>query len=300
MLDIHRLKIFSKIAELKSYSNAAQALYLTQPTVSQHMAALENYIGLKLFDRVGKEVQLTSAGEMLYRYAKNIVSMAEEAQQSLDAFRGKKQGHITIGASTIPGEFILPELLGRFSEKYPDIKATMRIGDTEDIVHELLNRDVELGVVGAKVKDSRLQFSRFMDDDLVLVVPRGHRWWLQESVEVTALVEEPFVMRERGSGTRLAMERHLKKAGVDPDQLHITTMVGSTTAVKQAVKAGLGVSLLSSRAVQEEVEHTIFKIVPVIGAQFTRTFYIVQDKKRTASPLCKVFVQFLLKGRKTD
>lgn len=127
MLDIHKLKIFIKVADLKSFSNAAHKMYLTQPTVSQHITALEGYLGLKLFDRLGKETALTKAGEILYRYAKQLTALADETHQAMNHFRGKKTGHITLGASTIPGEYILPGLLGRFKNAYPKIKITLKI-----------------------------------------------------------------------------------------------------------------------------------------------------------------------------
>ena len=175
MLDIHQLEIFIKIAELKNFSRAAQAMYLTQPTISQHMSSLESYLGTKLFDRVGKEVALTKAGEVLYPYAKQITILREEAQQTLNHFLGKKSGHLIVGASTLPGEYILPPLLGKFKTQYPAIKTTLRIGDTEEVVDELLSRVIEIGIIGAKVYHARLLYSPFVEDELIMAVPRGHR-----------------------------------------------------------------------------------------------------------------------------
>ena len=146
MLDIHQLEIYVKVAELKSFSKAAQTIYLTQPTISQHMNALENYLGTKLFDRLGKEVVLTKAGEVLYGYAKQITGLRREAEQALDHFMGKKSGHLIMGASTIPGEYILPSLLGKFKEHYPAIRTTLRIGDTEEIVEESLSLAKHFGI----------------------------------------------------------------------------------------------------------------------------------------------------------
>jgi len=149
VLDIHRLKIFVKVADLKSFSKAAQMLYLTQPTVSQHITSLEQFTGLALFDRTGRAAVLTKAGDLLYRYAVQIIRLQDEAEQALDHFRGKKSGHIVLGASTIPGEYVLPVLLGGFKELYADIQITIRISGTEGIIKELLDRTVELGIVGA-------------------------------------------------------------------------------------------------------------------------------------------------------
>ena len=293
MLDIHQLEIFTKVAELKSFSKAARKMYLTQPTVSQHMSSLESYIGTKLFDRLGKEVALTKAGEILYRYAKQITALRGEAQQALDHFLGKKTGHLVLGASTIPGEYILPPLLGQFKIVYPEIKITLRIGDTEEIVNELLNGTIELGIIGAKITHTRLKYSPFVEDELIVVVPKGHRWWLKKSIDVQELINLPFIMRETGSGTRISMEKRLHKLGISSDSLKIIAEVGSTTAVKQAIKANLGISLISERAVEEEIRLKLFKKIPLKKVNFKRTFFIIQDKKRTASPLCKALIQFL-------
>jgi DNA-binding transcriptional LysR family regulator len=293
MLDIHQLEIFAKVAELKNFSKAAQEMYLTQPTVSQHVSSLENYLGIKLFDRMGKEVALTKAGEILYRYAKQITSLRGEAQQALDHFRGKKSGHLTLGASTIPGEYILPSLLGKFKKEYPSISVTLRIGDTEEIVDALLTSRIELGIIGAKISHTRLHYTSFVEDELIVVVPRGHRWWKKTSIGIQELCDEPFIMREAGSGTRISMENRLEEIGITSNDLTIIAEVGSTTAVKQAIKAHLGVSLISERAVEEEIRLQQFRKVPIKKVEFKRTFFIIQDKKRSASPLCKAFIQFL-------
>jgi len=293
MLDIHQLEIFTKVADLKSFSKAAQEMYLTQPTISQHVNSLENYLGTKLFDRLGKEVALTKAGEVLYHYAKQITSLRREAQQALDHFLGKKSGHLIIGASTIPGEYIVPSLLGQFKILYPAIRTTLRIGDTEEIINELLNCKIELGIIGAKITHPRLKYSPFVEDELILVVPRGHRWWKKSSIEVQELSNEPFIMREVGSGTRISMEKKLHELGISPDSLKIIAEVGSTTAVKQAIKANLGISLISERAVEEEMSLKLLKKIPLKKVVFKRTFFIIQDKKRTASPLCSALMHFL-------
>lgn len=297
LLDIHQLEIFAKVTELRSFSKAAREMYLTQPTISQHIHALENYLGTKLLDRLGKEVLPTKAGEILYRYAKQMTTVRTEAQQALDHFLGKKSGHLTLGASTIPGEYILPSLLGQFKKNYPEISITLRIGDTEEITDALIARKIELGVVGAKVANPRLQYTPFVEDELIAVVPKGHRWWHRRSIAIEELTREPFIMREAGSGTRISMEKRLLSAGVTLESLKIIAEVGSTTAVKQAIKAKLGVSIISARAVEEEIKGKHFKKVPLKKVRFIRTFFIIRDKKQTISPLCNALIHFLTTGR---
>ena len=289
MLDIHRLKIFLKIAELKSFSRAAHELYLTQPTVSQHIAALEKFVGMPLFDRADREITLTRAGELLYGYARQIMTLQDDAVQALDHFKGKKSGHLVLGASTIPGEYILPPLLGDFKKLYPDIQITMRIADTAVIVQELLNRNIELGVVGGRIKDEHLHYAKLADDEQVLIVPRRHRWWGKKEVSLDELFQEPLVMREQGSGSRMSMELNLREAGINPGHMLVSAEMGSTAALKHAVRSGVGVAFISRRAVVDEVAHGLLKIITVSGHTFSRVFYVVTDRKRALSPLGKSF-----------
>ena len=289
MLDSHRLKIFLKIAELKSFSRAAHELYLTQPTVSQHIAALEQFVGLPLFDRADREITLTRAGELLHGYARQIIALQKEAMQALDYFKGKKSGHLLVGASTIPGEYVLPPLMGEFKKSYPDIQITLRIADTAVIIEELLERKVELAIVGARIKDERLQYAKLADDELVLIVPRRHRWWAAKEIPLEELAGEPLVMRERGSGSRMSLERNLQDSGIKPDQLRVSAEMGSTAALKHAVRAGVGAAFISRRAVADEVAHGFLRIITVAGHTFSRIFYVVTDRRRTLSPLGKAF-----------
>ena len=297
MLDTHRLKIFLKIAELKSFSRAAHALYLTQPTVSQHIAALEQYVGLPLFDRADRDITLTRAGELLHTYARQIITLQDEAVQALDHFKGKKSGHLVIGASTIPGEYILPPLLGDFKKLYPDIQITMRIADTAVIVEELLNRNLELGIVGGRIRDEHLQYAKLADDEQVLIVPRRHRWWSKKQVPLDELIQEPLIMREQGSGSRMSMELNLREAGINPGNMLVSAEMGSTAALKHAVRSGVGVAFISRRAVVDEVSHGLLRIITVSGHAFSRVFYAVTDRKRALSPLGKSFREFLLRQK---
>ncbi|MBN2106395.1 MAG: LysR family transcriptional regulator [Deltaproteobacteria bacterium] len=295
MLDTHRLKIFLKIAELKSFSRAANELYLTQPTVSQHIAALEQFVGLPLFDRADRDITLTKAGELLYTYARQIITLQEEAVQALDHFKGRKSGNLVIGASTIPGEYVLPPLLGDFKKLYPDIHITMRIADTAVIVQELLSRNLELGIVGGRIKDEHLQYAKCADDEQVLIVPRRHRWWGKKEVTLEELAREPLVMREKGSGSRMSMEINLREAGMNPGQLLVSAEMGSTAALKHAVRSGVGAAFISRRAVVDEVAHGLLRVITVAGHTFARVFYVVSDRKRALSPLGKAFRDYVLK-----
>ncbi len=293
MVDVHRLRIFVKIAELKSFTLAAKSCMLTQPTVSQHVAALEGFLGLKLFDRRGKDLYLTGAGEILYRHAKEITALFDVLFQSLELYKGKKIGRLRLGASTIPGEHILMELLGEFRDICPDLKISVRITDTEQVVKMLLDRSVDLAVVGAELKQRGLVFTPLMPDELVLIVPKGHRWWKASKIEMKDVIREPFVMRESGSGTRMELGRKLQSIGIDPVDLHVVAEVGTTTAVKEAVESGLGISFVSRLSIEKELKYKVFKHVPVRNFVCSRWIYLVRESGRTPSPVSSAFVKFL-------
>jgi len=295
MLDTHRLKIFLTVADLESFSKAAKELYLTQPTISQHITSLETYLGITLLDRNWKGAHLTPAGKCLYKYAKQITALTDEALQSIELLKGKKTGQLKLGASTIPGEFILPKLLGEFKGDYPEIKISVKIGDTQTIINSLLEHSIELGIIGAKVPNSKLTYTRFLEDELICAVPKNHKWWNRTSgIKVKDLFKEPFIIRENGSGTQISMAAKFKKLGTTKSELNIVSEVGSTTAVKQSIKTGLGISLVSERALEEEIKLKTLKKIPIKDTHFTRTFYIIRNKHSSSSPLSKAFFKFLI------
>lgn len=292
-MDLKQLEIFAKIVDLKSFSRAAEAVYLTQPTVSGHIQSLEEELGVKLLDRLGREVSPTKAGKVLYDYAKRIVALRDEARQALDQLMGRMKGEIVVGGSTIPGEYLLPAIIGRFRDKYPEVTVVLKIGDTAEIINKVLEGECEAGIVGSRVDDNRLEYSEFVKDELVLIASSGYPLQKKGSVTAEELIPMPFVMRERGSGSRMTIEKRLLEMGVDPSGINVVAEMGSTEAVKQAVKAGLGVSIVSSVAVTEELRHKTLKVIPFKGKRFLRSFYIVSHRARTVSPIGQVFLDFL-------
>lgn len=292
-MDIKQLEIFAKIVELKSFSRAAEAIFLTQPTVSGHIQSLEEELGQRLLDRLGREVVPTKAGKVLYGYARKMVSLRDEAGQALDQLMGRMKGEIVIGGSTIPGEYLLPFIIGRFREKYPEIIVILKIGDTADILNRVLTGECEVGIVGSRVKDNRLEYREYINDELVIIASSSHQLAREKKITALELSSIPFVMRERGSGSRMTIEKRLSDMGVDTSRINIVAEMGSTEAVKQAVKAGLGVSIVSSIAVTEDLRHNSLKVIPFNGKRFLRSFYISTHKGRTMSPIGSALLDFL-------
>ena len=300
-MDLWRLHIFCKVVELKSFSKAASSVYLSQPTVSSHIKDLEDHFECKLIDRLGREVAPTKAGQLLYGYAAKMITLKENAERALAEFQGKVRGHLTIGGSTIPGGYILPPLLGQFKQAYPEVTVTLIERDTAGIIQDTLEGRVELGIVGAKAREVQLVQEKLMDDEMCLIVPKGHKWAAAGHVRLEELIKEPFIMREPGSGTRKSIEQVLDRSGHWFGRLNVVAEMGSTEAVRQAIKARMGVSILSERAVDDELAAGSLKKIGIRGMSFQRAFYLIIHKHRTQSPLCHAFVKFLKeKGAKTE
>lgn len=293
-MDIRALEVFCKIVELKSFSKAAEAVYLTQPTVSGHIKGLEEFVGLKLLDRLGREVVLTKAGEVLYGYAKQVLALRNQALQALEEYKGSLKGHLIIGGSNIPGEYVLPALLARFKAQYPEISITLKIGDSRDIARGVLQGTYELGAVGAKFDDGQLVYTKLLEDELVVALPADHAWAARPAVALAELFGQPVILRELGSGSRKVLEEALRSAGLDTSALTVVAELGSTEAIRQAVKSGAGISVISIRAIQEDLDRGTLRTVALEGPRLTRDFYLIYHKVRSRSPLCKTFATFVL------
>jgi DNA-binding transcriptional LysR family regulator len=293
-MDLRGLEVLCHLVELRSFSKAAEAVTLSQPTVSGHIKALEEEVGVRLFDRVGRGAVPTKAGELLYGYAKRILALRAEAAQALDQYQGTLGGQLVLGGSNIPGEYILPPLLARFKAAHPEVSILLKIGDSREIVEGVAGGALELGAVGAKFDDHGLEYVRFADDELVLAFRPDHRWAARRRVRSAELAAEPIISREQGSGSRRTVERALAAGGVSPKALRIVAEMGSTEAVRQAVKAGAGVTIISRRAVAEDVRLGTLAVAGIAGLRMTRDFYLVTHRHRSKSPVCRAFLEFVL------
>lgn len=292
-MDLRRLEVFAKVAELGSFSRAAEALFLTQPTVSEHVRALENELGVALLDRLGRGAVPTPAGQLLLGYARRILALAREARQAVEQFQGRLSGPLAVGGSTIPGEYLLPALIGRFKAKYSDIQVSLLVGSSRQVSEWVEEGRVEVGVVGARPASRSLEARELMSDELVVVVPAGHPWAGLGTVTLADVKTQPLVVRERGSGSREALERALAEVGADLSGFRVVGEMGSTQAVKQAVRAGVGLALISARAVADECRAGLVSCVKVADLKVARSFFLVTHRERTRSPLAQAFAEFV-------
>lgn len=293
--DLRQLEVFRKVVDLKSFSKAADAVFLAQASVSERISTLENMVGTRLLDRLGREVVPTKAGELLYKHAVLLLEMKRTAALEMADFLGIRRGEIRLGGSTIPGEYVLPKVIGRFCRGYPYLWVTLTVGDTVAIENRVLAGDLELGVVGSKGSQKNLIQHELWRDELVLTVPAGHRWAQEREVPVDALCEEPFIFREPGSGTFKILDGYLQSTGsAGLSALRPVACFGTSTAIKEGIKGGLGVSVLSSRAVDTELQAGILKALRITGLPMYRNFFLIRDKRRIVSPLCQALIDFLL------
>jgi DNA-binding transcriptional LysR family regulator len=292
-MDLWQLNIFCKVVELEGFSKAGKAVHLSQPTISSHIKDLENHFGCQLIDRLGKKAVPSKAGELLYTYARKLTALRDEAETAMDEFQGKIKGRLVIGGSTIPGGYILPQLIGAFTANYPEVKISLIIGDTDQIIQDTLSGLLELGIVGAKPSDKNVAKEKLIEDEMRLIVTADHKWAGKKHIHSKLLFKEPFVVREPGSGTLKSIKMSLTEKGHIFEDLNIISEMGSTAAIIQGIKSKVGISILSTIAVAEELKAGTLKALAIKDLNLKRSFYLIRHTQRSASPLCRAFNEFL-------
>lgn len=293
-MDLWQLKVFTSVIDQKSFSRAGEMINLSQPTVSSHIKELEHYFDCRLIDRMGREALPTSAGKLLYTYAGKLLALKAEAESAMSDFLGTKKGHMIFGGSNIPTAFILPKLIGPFKKDYPHISVTLVTGNTSQIIERIIRGDLEAGMVGAKVEDPQVRQEMLIRDEMKLVVPGDHKWADQEVIDYDALLDEPFITRESGSGTWGSISKSIGEAGFkDKGRFNVSVTMGSTAAVIQGILNHAGVSILSTIAVEDEIRSGRLKALNVAGLDLNRCFYLTTHSRRVGSPITEAFIAFM-------
>ncbi|MCF6247561.1 MAG: LysR family transcriptional regulator [Desulfobacula sp.] len=291
-MDLWQLHIFISVVENKSFSKASKAINLSQPTVSSHIKDLENYFQCRLLDRLGKKTEPTQAGQILFDYAKQMLTLKDRAESTLFDFLGKTKGKLIIGGSTIPSGYIIPKIIGPFSKKFPDISIQLAAGDTMQIARDIIEGKIEVGIVGAAINDPLIHQEKLIADQMKLIVPFDHPWAKTQEISFSQLADENIIDREKGSGTWQSILNSMRNAGFDPDNLKTCVTMGNTTSVIQGILNGVGISILSTIAVQDDLEKGRLKTLSVAGLSLDRYFYLILPQKRAQSPICKKFIKF--------
>jgi DNA-binding transcriptional LysR family regulator len=287
------LETFARAAELTSFTAAAQALQLTQAAVSQRIQALEKELGVALFQRQGGHVLLTDAGRRLYAYAQSILDLHRQARQDVTGRQSPLTGELVLAASSIPGEYLLPAILSVFRRQHPHIQVRATITDSQAVLSQVEQGRAHLGLVGGKRDDLHLEFRCFACDQLVLVVPAGHPWERRKQVSLAQLCEQPLILREGGSGSRWCLEHALQRAGKSAKDLHIALELGGNDAIKEAVRRGLGLAVLSIHAVKPDIQSGRLHGLKVAGLCLKRKMFAVWDRRRVQPIPAKLFLALL-------
>lgn len=291
-IETRHLQIFVAVYRERSFTKAAEQLYTSQPTVSEHIQNLETRLNCRLFDRLGRSILPTTEAEILYPRAIAILDDLRRLEEDINTTRQVMSGELIIGASTIPGTYILPAIAASFKNEFPGLSFEIRINDSAKIVDAVADNELLIGVVGAKIPSAGLLFQPFTEDELILAAAAANP--LPAAITMEELHGLPFIIRERGSGTRKSIEALLGQQQNTLDRFNICATLGSSASVKEAIKANLGVSIISRHALRDELANGTIKDVQLSGMTMKRNFYVVTSRKRTLPNHYQMFLEKLL------
>lgn len=294
-MTFRQVETFLAVARAKNFTRAAEALHVSQSTLSQHVLELERELDARLFDRLGRAVTLTEAGRLLEEHAARIATTVASARRALDELKGLARGSLVIGASTTPGIYVLPGIVATFRRRYPGIEVSLRIGNSRVIEERIRADEVDLGVVGGHILGARERcVAAGLLDELLLIVPPRHPWAKRREIAPRELAEAPLLMREQGSATRLVTERALRQAGV---RFTTAMELDHVEAIKQAVMAGLGVALVSMYAVRGEIATRRLCGLRLKGLRVRRHFHVIHNEARALTASGRAFMALLEAGQ---
>ena len=289
-LTLRQLKVFESVARHLNYTRAAEELFLTQPAVSMQVKQLEQQLGVALFEQLGKRIHLTEAGREVHAYTRAIAQQLDELEAVLNRIKGLSGGRLRISVATTANYFI-PTLLGTFSRRYPDVTVSLDVTNRETLLRQLSENTVDLVIMGQPPAELDVEAQVFMENPLVVVAPPDHPLARQKKISLARLQDETFLVRESGSGTRIAMERFFAERGM---RLKTGMEVGSNEAIKQSVQAGLGLGLLSHATLEQELKLKRLVVLDVADFPIERHWYVVHRKGKRLSAAAEAFKQFML------
>jgi len=294
---LRQFEVFLAVAKAGSFRGAAEAMHLSQPALSQHVAEMERELGTRLFDRLGRKVALTEAGRVLEEHAHRLFASLASAREAVADLSGLKRGSLVLGASTTPGIYVLPGMIAAFQGKYPGVALSLRIGNSALIEEQIRGNELDLGVVGGHpLRLGEECVAAGLLDELVLIVPPDHPWARRREIQPSRLERERLLVREEGSATRQVTERALQRVG---GHIKASMELGHTEAIKQAVIAGLGIAFVSIHAIRGELLVGRLRAIRLKGLRIQRHFHIIHNEARTLSTSARAFIE-LLKTTRVD
>lgn len=289
-----RLKIFHTVAQLKSFTKAAQILNLTQPAITFQIKNLEDHFRTRLFYRDAGKISLTPSGRVLYQHAENILDEYENARKEIAKVSGKLRGEIRIGIASLLGKYLLPKLIGHFKTGHSMIDIMMLVGNSAKLIQELKEHALDLVIVSEPLSAQHFIVRPFLDDELVIIINPHHKWANRDTIDINDLLTESFVTREKGSGTGEVFKNFLSARDISVKNLNTIMTLGSSEAVKSAVESGVAYGIVSKMAVRREIEMGLLKQVKIKDVVLKRKFLIVYPPKQYNRHLIKTFLDFIV------
>lgn len=288
-LNLNRLKTFIAVVDEGGFSRAAATLGLTQPAVSMQLRPLEEEIGFTLVERHAEGVTFTAAGEILYAGARRALAILGETSARLKTLQESPGETLVVGSSTLPSECLLPSILGLLKRRFPAVAVMVEVADTAEVISRVSEGRLQVGIVGTRPRQQELKAEPVARDELVLVLPPDHMWENGAEVDPRLLLDQPFVVREQGSGTLRHMEAALEQLGISHRDLRVAARLGSTRSVVAAVSAGFGVSFVSRMAVADDARAGRVKVATLVGEAITRKLYAIWRREEENLPLIAAF-----------
>ncbi|MDO8848244.1 MAG: selenium metabolism-associated LysR family transcriptional regulator [Coriobacteriia bacterium] len=278
-MNVSQLRTFVAVVDHGSFSEAARMLGISQPAVTMQVQALEADIDATLLDRGYRKVALTEAGHALLPHARKVLAELDDARSAIDAVSSTVSGRLTVAASTTPGQYLLPRLLGGFLKLYPEVGVTLRVYDSTDVVAHVESGEADLGMTGAEVHGARVVYERLGSDDLTLICPPDHPLAAHSPISFSEITGELFIVREQGSGTRMAVEEVIRRGGVDPADLDVVMELGTNEAIVSAVEGGMGLGIVSLQVAHQALNLGTVAEVKGAGFPVARPLFLVLPRR---------------------
>ncbi len=293
MLDAHQLNIFLVAAELENFSEAARQLSLSQPSVSAQIQSLESRLGTQLFHRAGRHIHLTEAGQALLPLAREMVDLSIRIEETMASLEGKVVGHLKIGCSTTAGKYVMPRLIARFCEAYPQVQVTCNMSTRQNAIQMLREGKVHVAVTSLRLSYKHIEYRQFLTDQVVLIVPPDHPWAERDQIEPQELLEADFIMREETAGTRRVLQEGLAEHDLSIERLQVVMTLGNSEAIRMAVQEGLGLAFISRLAATNCLQVGQLAQVDVAGLDLKQALYIGHHTRRPATQSQSAFWEFI-------
>ncbi|NLX09355.1 MAG: LysR family transcriptional regulator [Chloroflexi bacterium] len=300
MLDLHELQVFLVAAETENFSEAGRRLQISQPAVSAHIQALEQHLDTRLFDRIGRNIKLNEMGEAFVPVVRNLLKEAQQAEQFVAARQGSLTGSVTLGCSTASGKYILPRIMARFLQQYPEVRTLCHVGPREMALDQLTNGEVDLAVSSLRVPRSGIEYRHFADDLIILVAPPDHPWASRDHISLEMLLECPIILREARSGTVITLNRELAAHDMSVEMLQVQVVLCNTESIVQAVIEGIGPAFVSQLAAEWGLQQGKLIEVPVEGLHLIQKLYMARHTEFHATETQTCFWDFTFAPENRD